>query len=82
MLLLLPPPATQTQLVFVQPNFEKYSAASKQVFELFREIDAAAEGASLDECYIGECCLLRHATGALLSGVSGPVPSLSAAACL
>ena len=39
-------------LVIVPPNFEKYRAVSKQVFEIFRSVTPLVEGLSLDEAYL------------------------------
>lgn len=41
-----------TQLVFVKPNFSKYSAASAEAFAVFRRYDERVQGASLDEAYL------------------------------
>jgi len=40
------------QLVIVPPDFSKYSAASKRIFEIFREVTPLVEGLSLDEAYL------------------------------
>ena len=40
------------QLVLVRSNFSKYSEASEQVFEIFREFTDKVEGLSLDEAYL------------------------------
>lgn len=40
------------QLVIVSPDFTKYSDASKQIFEIFREVTPLVEGLSLDEAYL------------------------------
>ena len=39
-------------LVIVRPNFEKYSAASSQVFDIFRSVTPLVEPMSLDEAYL------------------------------
>src|SRR5687768_5815572 len=39
-------------LVIVSPDFSKYSEASRQVFEIFREVTPLVEGLSLDEAYL------------------------------
>jgi DNA polymerase IV len=39
-------------LVIVRPNFKKYMAVSKQVFDLFREVTPLVEPMSLDEAYL------------------------------
>ena len=39
-------------LVIVRPNFEKYRAASSQVFEIFRSVTPLVEPLSLDEAYL------------------------------
>jgi DNA polymerase-4 len=39
-------------LVIVRPDFAKYAAASRQVFEIFREVTPLVEGLSLDEAYL------------------------------
>jgi len=39
-------------LVIVRPNFEKYHAASAQVFEIFRSVTPLVEPLSLDEAYL------------------------------
>ncbi len=40
------------KLVLVKPNFEKYSEASRQVFEIFRQFTDKIEPLSLDEAYL------------------------------
>jgi DNA polymerase-4 len=40
------------ELVIVRPDFSKYTAVSKQVFEIFRSVTALVEGLSLDEAYL------------------------------
>lgn len=40
------------QLVLVKPNFRKYSEASEQVFEIFRQYTDLVEPMSLDEAYL------------------------------
>src|SRR5438552_4939876 len=40
------------QLVVVPPDFDKYSAASDQVFEVFHEFTPEVEGLSLDEAFL------------------------------
>ena len=39
-------------LVIVRPDFEKYHAVSKQVFEIFHGVTPLVEGLSLDEAYL------------------------------
>ena len=39
-------------LLIVRPDFEKYHAVSKQVFEIFRSVTPLVEGLSLDEAYL------------------------------
>jgi DNA polymerase-4 len=39
-------------LVIVRPNFSRYLAVSKQVFEVFREVTPLVEPLSLDEAYL------------------------------
>src|SRR5215831_13222006 len=39
-------------LVIVSPNFQKYRAASSQVFEIFRSVTPLVEPLSLDEAYL------------------------------
>jgi DNA polymerase-4 len=39
-------------LMIVRPDFSKYSAVSKQVFEIFRSVTPLVEGLSLDEAYL------------------------------
>jgi len=39
-------------LVMVRPDFQKYRAASQQVFSIFREVTPLVEGLSLDEAYL------------------------------
>jgi DNA polymerase-4 len=39
-------------LVIVPPDFTKYRAVSKQVFEIFRSVTPLVEGLSLDEAYL------------------------------
>lgn len=39
-------------LVIVRPNFSKYRAVSKQVFDLFRAVTPTVEPLSLDEAYL------------------------------
>jgi DNA polymerase-4 len=39
-------------LVIVRPDFERYQAASEQVFAIFREVTDLVEGLSLDEAYL------------------------------
>jgi DNA polymerase IV len=39
-------------LVIVSPDFSKYSEASRQVFDVFREVTPLVEGLSLDEAYL------------------------------
>jgi DNA polymerase-4 len=40
------------QLVIVRPDFAKYSAVSRQVFEIFRSVTPLVESLSLDEAYL------------------------------
>jgi DNA polymerase-4 len=40
------------ELVIVRPDFTKYVAVSRQVFDLFREVTPLVEGLSLDEAYL------------------------------
>ena len=40
------------ELVIVRPDFSKYAAVSRQVFEVFREVTPLVEGLSLDEAYL------------------------------
>ena len=40
------------QLVIVKPDFQKYRAASDQVFEIFRSVTPLVEPLSLDEAYL------------------------------
>lgn len=40
------------ELVLVRPNFRKYSEASEQVFEIYREYTKLVEPLSLDEAYL------------------------------
>jgi len=39
-------------LVIVRPDFGKYTAVSRQVFEIFRSVTPLVEGLSLDEAYL------------------------------
>ncbi|MGE5813543.1 MAG: DNA polymerase IV, partial [Acidobacteriota bacterium] len=39
-------------LVIVRPDFSKYTAVSRQVFEIFRSVTPLVEGLSLDEAYL------------------------------
>jgi DNA polymerase-4 len=39
-------------LVIVRPDFSKYAAVSRQVFEIFRSVTPLVEGLSLDEAYL------------------------------
>src|SRR6188474_1712775 len=39
-------------LVIVRPDFHKYQAASKTVFEIFRSVTSLVEPLSLDEAYL------------------------------
>src|SRR6186997_1633069 len=39
-------------LVIVRPDFEKYHAASTQVFDIFRSVTPLVEPLSLDEAYL------------------------------
>jgi DNA polymerase-4 len=40
------------ELVIVRPDFSKYAAASRQVFEIFRSVTPLVEPLSLDEAYL------------------------------
>jgi DNA polymerase IV len=40
------------ELMIVRPDFAKYAAVSRQVFEIFREATPLVEGLSLDEAYL------------------------------
>jgi DNA polymerase IV len=40
------------ELVIVRPDFSKYSAVSRQVFDIFRSVTPLVEGLSLDEAYL------------------------------
>lgn len=40
------------ELVIVRPDFGKYTAVSRQVFEIFRSVTPLVEGLSLDEAYL------------------------------
>jgi DNA polymerase-4 len=40
------------ELVIVRPDFSKYAAVSREVFEVFREATPLVEGLSLDEAYL------------------------------
>lgn len=40
------------ELVIVRPDFAKYTAASRQVFDIFRSVTPLVEGLSLDEAYL------------------------------
>ena len=40
------------QLEIIRPDFQKYRAASHQVFAIFREVTPLVEGLSLDEAYL------------------------------
>jgi DNA polymerase-4 len=40
------------QLIVVPPDFEKYSAVSEQLFEIFRSFTPEVEGLSLDEAFL------------------------------
>src|SRR5512133_2198405 len=39
-------------LVIVRPDFTKYTAVSRQVFDIFRSVTPLVEGLSLDEAYL------------------------------
>jgi DNA polymerase IV len=39
-------------LVIVRPDFSKYTAVSRQVFDIFRSVTPLVEGLSLDEAYL------------------------------
>lgn len=53
------------QLVFVKPDFKKYTAASAEAFAVFRTYDEQVEGASLDEAYLDvtQYCITHGMTG-------------------
>lgn len=53
------------QLVFVKPDFSKYSAASAEAFAVFRSYDERVAGASLDEAYLDvtQYCSAHGMTG-------------------
>ena len=38
--------------IVIHPHFERYSAASKQVFEIFRQFTPLVEGLSIDEAFL------------------------------
>jgi DNA polymerase-4 len=38
--------------IIIHPHFERYSAASKQVFEIFRQFTPLVEGLSIDEAFL------------------------------
>lgn len=59
------PPALVLQLVFVKPDFKKYTAASAQAFAVFRSYDERVQGASLDEAYLDttQYCATHGVTG-------------------
>src|SRR5712692_11196500 len=40
------------ELVIVRPDFSKYAAASRQVFQIFRSVTPLVEPLSLDEAYL------------------------------
>jgi DNA polymerase-4 len=40
------------QLIIVRPDFQRYRAASKQVFDIFRSVTPLVEPLSLDEAYL------------------------------
>ncbi len=40
------------ELIIVRPDFSKYTAVSRQVFEIFRSVTPLVEGLSLDEAYL------------------------------
>jgi DNA polymerase kappa len=63
-------PCVLLQLVFVKPDFSKYTAASAQAFAVFRAYDAAVEGASLDEAYLDvtQYCSAHGMTGEQVCG--------------
>jgi nucleotidyltransferase/DNA polymerase involved in DNA repair len=50
------------KLVLIPPNFSKYSEASRQVFEIFRQFTDKIEPLSLDEAYldVSECELFNN----------------------
>src|SRR6266498_792017 len=45
-------PSRSNRLVIVRPDFSKYAAASRQVFEIFRSVTPLVEPLSLDEAYL------------------------------
>lgn len=51
--------------VFVRPNMARYREASRQVFEIFRDITPLVEGLSLDEAYLDvtENSMQEHLAG-------------------
>lgn len=53
------------ELVFVKPDFSKYSKASHQVQEIFREYDQEMDAASLDEAYmdVTDYCKTKNLSG-------------------
>ena len=53
------------ELVFVKPDFRKYSKAGQAVRAIFREFDADMESGSLDEAYldITDYCQQHGMTG-------------------
>jgi hypothetical protein len=59
------PPALVLQLVFVKPDFKKYTAASAQAFAVLRSYDERVQGASLDEAYLDatQYCATHGVTG-------------------
>ena len=53
------------ELVFVKPDFSKYSKASHKVQEIFRQYDTEMDAASLDEAYmdVTDYCRLNNMAG-------------------
>jgi DNA polymerase kappa len=64
------------QLVFVKPDFKKYTAASAEAFAVFRSYDERVEGASLDEAYLD---VTQHCN---THGMTGEQVRLSATLCV
>ena len=53
------------ELIFVKPDFTKYSKASQAVQAIFREYDPDVDAASMDEAYmdVTACCESRSISG-------------------
>ena len=47
------------ELIFVDPRFEAYTAASRAVFEIFNDVTPLVEGVSIDEAFLDVGGLLR-----------------------